>query len=264
MPALDEITTQQLSRIIGLPGAPRLIDVRPDDVRRLDPRLVPTALSADARCIRAWAGNYRSQKVVVYCHDGGALSQGAAAWLRNVGADAEVLAGGFEAWVASGQLLIRSDKLPRRDEQGRTTWVTRARPKIVRIACPWLIRRFIDPDALFLFVAASEVAAVAEQYSATPFDTGHGLWNDRGERCTFDVMLNEFGLASTPINRLADMVRGADTGKLDLAPQCAGLLAASLGFSRMFRDDRVQLDAAMPLYDALYRWSRDAAEETHG
>lgn len=264
MPSLNEITAQQLSRIIGLPGAPRLIDVRPDAVRGRDARRVPTALSIEARNIGSWSGRYSPRKVVVYCQDGGALSQGAAAWLRDEGADAEVLAGGFAAWAASGQLQLRPDKLPLRDEQGRTTWVTRARPKIVRIACPWLIRRFIDPDARFLFVPASEVAAVAERFTATPFDTGHGFWNDRGDRCTFDVILDEFGLASEPLHRLADMVRGADTGRLELAPQCAGLLAASLGFSRMFRDDHMQLDAALPLYDALYRWARDAADETHG
>jgi hypothetical protein len=123
--------------------------------------------------------------------------------------------------------------------------------KIVRIACPWLIRRFIDPGARFLFVAPVEVPSVAEQFKATPFDTGHGLWNDRGEQCTFDVMLAEFGLETEPLLRLAEIVRGADTDRLELAPQCAGLLAASLGFSRMYYDDIAQLDAAMALYDAF-------------
>jgi hypothetical protein len=170
----------------------------------------------------------------------------------------------MSAWAEAKQPLVRSEHLPARDTKGRTVWVTRVRPKIVRVACPWLIRRFIDPAARFLFVAPVEVPSVAEQFKATPFDTGHGLWNDRGEQCTFDVMLAEFGLETTPLLRLAEIVRGADTDRLELAPQCAGLLAASLGFSRMYRDDVAQVDAAMALYDAFYRWCRDAVDETHG
>ena len=138
-----------------------------------------------------------------------------------------------------------------------------ARPKVVRIACPWLIRRFIDPEAVFLFVAPSEVPAVADRFKATPFDIDGVFWSDHGDKCTFDVMLDEFGLTLDALQRLALIVRGADTGRLDLTPQSAGLLAASLGFSRMYRDDLAQLEAAMPLYDAYYRWCRDATEETH-
>jgi hypothetical protein len=159
---------------------------------------------------------------------------------------------------------VCTDRLPERDQAGRTTWVTRARPKIIRIACPWLIRRFIDPAAVFLYVAPSEVTAVAERFKATPFDGGDGIWNDRGDACTFDVMLEEFNLKTKPLSRLAAIVRGADTGMPDLTPQSGGLLAISLGYSRMFRDDVAQLDAAMPVYDALYRWCRDGTEETHG
>jgi hypothetical protein len=141
--------------------------------------------------------------------------------------------------------------------------VTRARPKIDRIACPWLIRRFVDPEAVFLFVAASEVMAVAERFSATPFDVDGVFWSHRGDTCTFDTMLDAFGLGLEPLLHLARIVRGADTARLDLAPEAAGLLAVSLGFSRMHRDDLVQLDAAMIVYDALYRWARDATGETH-
>lgn len=264
MPSIDEITVQQLSRLIGLPGLPRLIDVRSEPAGRANVSLLPAARHLSASNIESWGRSFRGTRVVVYCHDGGAASQGAAAWLRNEEVQAEVLAGGFDAWRAASQLLVRSDRTPARDVRGRTAWVTRLRPKIVRIACPWLIRRFIDPDARFLFVAAAEVAAVAARFNATPFDTGHGLWQDRGELCTFDVMLSEFGLGTEPLMRLAEIVRGADTGRLALAPQSAGLLAASLGLSRMYRDDHAQLDAAMPLYDSFYRWSRDAADETHG
>jgi hypothetical protein len=132
------------------------------------------------------------------------------------------------------------------------------------VACPWLIRRFIDPGAVFLFVPPAEVAGVAECASATPFDVDGTFWCDREEKTAFDVMVEEFGLDVEPLLRLARIVRGADTGRLDLTPQSAGLLATCLGFSRMFRDDLAQLAAAMPLFDALYRWSRDAVDERHG
>ena len=109
-----------------------------------------------------------------------------------------------------------------RDAQGRTVWVTRARPKIDRIACPWLIRRFVDPNAVFLFVAPSEVVAVGERFDAVPFDIENVFWSHRGELCTFDVMVEEFGLATPPMLRLATMVRAADTGRLDLVAGSAG------------------------------------------
>jgi hypothetical protein len=200
----------------------------------------------------------------VYCQDGGVLSQGTAAWLRHSGARAESLEGGFKAWREFDGPLLNHQRVPDRDALGRTVWVTRARPKIVRIACPWLIRRFVDPGAAILYVAPGEVAEVARRFGATAFDAEGAAWGDRGELCTFDVMVEELGLATAPLTRLARIVRGADTGRLDLAPQCAGLLAASLGYSRMCRDDLEQLEAALALYDAFFRWCRDAVEETHG
>jgi rhodanese-related sulfurtransferase len=264
MPSFCEITTEQLSRIIGIPHAPHVVDVRNAHAADADPRLVPTARRLDAADIGNWGPAFRGERVVVYCGDGGSLSRGVAAWLRDDGANAETLMGGFVGWAEARQPLVNPEYVPARDAQGRTVWVTRARPKIVRVACPWLIRRFIDSRARFLFVAPTEVEAVARQFMATPFDTGHGLWNDRGEQCTFDVMLREFGLETKPLLRLAKIVRGSDTDRLDLAPQCAGLLAISLGFSRMYRDDIAQIDAAMGVYDGLYRWCRDATDETHG
>ena len=169
------------------------------------------------------------------------------------------------AWADDKRPLVHQAKLPERDMKGRTIWVTRARPKVDRIACPWLIRRFVDPYAVFLFVAPSEVESVAEKFKAAPFDIeGNVLWTHRGELCTFDVMVQELELSSDPaLMRLATIVRGADTGRPDLAPEAAGLLAASLGLSRMFADDLAQLDAGMLIYDAYYRWCRDATNETH-
>ena len=173
------------------------------------------------------------------------------------------LAGGFEAWRDAGQLLARTQPIPQRNSDGRTVWVTRERPKIDRIACPWLIRRFIDPDAVFLFVAAPQVPAVAESFGATPFDIEGVFWSHRGDTCTFDTMLTEFGLQSTALERLATIVRGADTARPELAPQAPGLLAISLGLSQLIDDDLKQLEAGLPIYDALYLWCRDASEETH-
>jgi rhodanese-related sulfurtransferase len=263
MPSTTEITVPQLSRLIGLPSAPRLIDVRTEEDLAADPRLLPAARRREARTVAAWAPEYAGKSVIVLCQRGLKLSQGVAALLRHEGVDAQTLEGGFEAWRKAGEMLLRADKLPPRDARGRTVWVTRARPKVDRVACPWLVRRFADPDAVFLFVAPAEVTAVAERFNATPFDIEGVFWSHRGDRCTFDTMVEELELGSQPLAQLARIVRGADTAALELAPQSAGLLAASLGLSRMYRDDLAQLEAALGLYDAFYRWCRDATAETH-
>ena len=261
--AMPAITVPQFSRLLGLPSSPAVIDVRIDDDYRVDPRLVPGSLRRDHRTTASWAPEYRGKCVVVVCQRGQKLSEGTAAWLRHEGIDAQTLEGGFEAWAKAGETLVRTDKLPPRDDKGRTVWVTRSRPKVDRIACPWLIRRFVDPNAVFLFVVPTEVTDVAERFNATPFDIDGVFWSHRGPNCTFDTMLEEFRLKTGPLARLATIVRGADTARLDLAPQAAGLLAASLGYSRMYRDDLEQLEAAMGFYDAFYRWCREATEETH-
>ena len=262
MPSFLEISAEKLNRLVGTPGAPVVIDVRTMEDFALDPRLVPGSIRRGHADVASWARSVAADAVVVVCQRGGKLSHGVAAYLRHAGIDAESLEGGFEAWIASG-LAVLDAKLPERDAEGRTVWVTRARPKIDRIACPWLIRRFIDPKAVFLFVPAPEVSAVAERFGATPFDIEGVFWSHRGELCTFDVMIEEFGLASQPLLRLARIVRAADTSRLDLAPEAPGLLAASLGLSRMYSNDLEQLEAGMLLYDAFFRWCRDATEETH-
>ncbi|HYF09300.1 MAG TPA: sulfurtransferase/chromate resistance protein [Acetobacteraceae bacterium] len=263
MPGPNSITPQQLARLVGLPDAPVLLDVRiPDDVAA-DPRRLPASISRPYAAVTDWAGELKGRRAVVICQRGLKLSEGVSAWLRHEGVVAETLEGGFAAWSAAGLPLLRAEAVPPRNAQGRTVWVTRARPKVDRIACPWLIRRFVDPGAAFLFVAASEVVPVAERFGATPFDIEGVFWSHRGEACTFDVMIEEFGLRIEPLLRLARIVRGADTSRLDLAPEAAGLLAASLGLSRMHRDDLAQLEAGVALYDAFYRWARDAIGETH-
>ena len=263
MPAFSTITPEKLARLIGTPKAPVILDVRDADDLAAAPRLIPTAKVMLNTAVAEWGRAYAGQSVVVSCKRGKKLSEGVAAWLRHYGAAAENLEGGTEAWVGAGLPMVPISAIPKANAAGATVWVTRSRPKIDRIACPWLIRRFVDPEAVFLFVAAAEVEAVAERFAATPFDIEGVHWSHRGELCTFDVMIEEFGLASGPLNRLATIVRGADTARLDLAPEAAGLLAASLGLSRIYADDLEQLDAGMTLYDAFYRWARDATDETH-
>ena len=263
MPSPNAISTTQLARLIGLPDTPVIVDGRIDDDHALDPRALPGAIRKNLKAASAWAFEFAGRRVVVVCQRGEKLSQGAAAWLRHEGVQAESLDGGFEAWAAAGGALVRPEMVPPRDDKGRTVWVTRSRPKVDRIACPWLIRRFVDRSAVFLFVAPSEVALVGDRFGATPFDIDGVFWSHRGELCTFDVMIQEFGLHGPALDRLALMVRGADTGRPDLSPEAPGLLAASLGLSRMYADDIAQLAAGLSLYDAFYRWARDAVDETH-
>ena len=267
MPAPDAITHDRLAKLIGTPRCPALLDVRPEADRSDDRRLIPGArlLGPDALMsdgLAAVAGSLAGPAVVI-CTAGHRRSQGAAAMLRACDAAAEYLEGGHAAWVAAGLPLVDTTQITARDDQGRSVWVTRSRPKIDRIACPWLIRRFVDPRAVFLFVAPAEVAGVGALLDAMPFDIEEAFWSHRGDRCTFDTMIAEFGLAIPALDRLATIIRGADTARLDLAPEAPGLLAASLGLSRMYADDLEQLEAGMALYDAFYRWARDATDETH-
>ncbi|UHC20411.1 sulfurtransferase/chromate resistance protein (plasmid) [Methylobacterium currus] len=265
MPVPNTIPVDKLVRLIGTAGCPVLLDVRTDEDFAADPGLIPSAVRRPWADVASWADALAGRSAVVICQRGQKLSHGVAAWLRQEGVPAESLEGGTEAWRAAGLPMVPNEKLPARDARGRTVWVTRARPKIDRIACPWLIRRFVDPSAVFLFVPPPEVEAVATRFGGAPFDidSPEVFWSHRGELCTFDVLVEELNLGTAPLQRLAAIVRGADTGRPDLVPEAAGLLAASLGLSRMYADDLEQLDAGMLLYDAFYRWCRDATDETH-
>jgi hypothetical protein len=142
-------------------------------------------------------------------------------------------------------------------------WITRERPKIDRIACPWLITRFIDQDSVFLFAAPEEVIKTAEEIGATPFDIPGVELSHNGDLCSFDTLVRKYNLTDPSLNELASIVRGADTDRLDLAPQSAGLLAISLGLSHNFSDDHEMLKVGMVLYDALYSWCRFVRNEKH-
>ena len=142
-------------------------------------------------------------------------------------------------------------------------WVTRERPKIDRIACPWLILRFIDRDAEFLYVPAGDVLRVATAKQATPYDIPGVEMSHVGDLCSFDAFLAKHRLDDPALQQLATIVRGADTSRLDLTPQSAGLYALSLGLSRVFSDDQEMLRHGLVMYDALYAWCREGREETH-
>ncbi|PIF77573.1 hypothetical protein CLU95_4749 [Variovorax sp. 54] len=142
-------------------------------------------------------------------------------------------------------------------------WITRERPKIDRIACPWLILRFIDREAEFLYVPPADVLRTAQSTGATPYDIPGVEMSHVGERCSFDAFLAKYRLTEPALHQLADIVRGADTSRLDLTPQSAGLYAISLGLSRVFADDQAMLQHGLVMYDALYAWCREGRGETH-
>jgi len=266
MPSPNEITCSQLNRLVGTESAPAIIDLRIDEDYQLDPRLLPTAFRHPFNRILDLLPQLVDTPVVVYCQQGKKISHGAMALLRSHAVSVETLVGGFVAWHDAKLPLIEVESCPNNPLNSRvqgSVWVTRHRPKVDRIACPWLIKRFVDRQARFLFVPAASVLGVAERYAAIPFDIPDVFWSHRGDHCTFDTMLEEFSLQTEPLLRLARIIRGADTDKLDLAPQAAGLLAASLGLSRIYKDDLQQLEAGLHLYDAFYRWCRDATGENH-
>ena len=263
MAAFNTISPAALMRLIGTRKAPLLIDVRLDDDFDADPHLIPTARRWPHGEIEALLPEAHNRMVVVICQKGLKLSHGAAALLRCHGIDACVAEGGTEAWQQASLPRVPSAAIATDWTGTSTLWVTRQRPKIDRIACPWLIRRFVDPRARFLFVPAAEVAEVAARFSAIAFDTPEAPWTHVAGHCSFDAMIAGFGLSCAPLNKMAQVVRAADTGNHALAAEAAGLLALSVGLSRAHKDDLEQLEDGMVLYDALFRWARDGAGETH-
>lgn len=142
-------------------------------------------------------------------------------------------------------------------------WITRERPKIDRIACPWLIARFIDKSPEFLYVPAAEVLRVAQEQDAVPYDIPGVEFSHVGDLCSFDAFLSKYELDDPPLAELARIVRGADTSRLDLTPQSGGLFAISLGLSVLYDDDHEMLKHGMVIYDALYAWCQSAKAEKH-
>lgn len=255
---LRSILADDLYARLGTATAPIVLDVRRSDAFNADDRVIVSAAHCDVTREQQWLDGLAAAKaVVVYCADGGAISQAAAAVLRTAGISGAHLEGGIAGWQKRG--------LPTRRKLGARTnkWVTRERPKIDRIACPWLIQRFIDPRAEFIYVPAGEVLSVAAKTGATPFDIEGVEFAHEGDRCSFDTFLRIYGIEDAPLKQLATIVRGADTSRHDLASQCGGLFAISLGLSANFPDDHEMLAYGMVIYDALYTWCRSLQLETH-
>lgn len=254
-----------LWNLIGTSQAPQLIDARRRDVYDAASGVLPTATWQDAKGTDWIATLDRMRPIVVACKAAHQLSQMVAADLRAKGYDASVLAGGYAAWSEAGLPLIDKAALQRFAPRQPSLWVTRRRPKIDRVACPWLIRRFIDAQARFLFVDPPEVPEVARETGAIPFDIEGVEISHEGPRCSFDTMLKLFGLEGEPsLARLALIVRGADTARPDIAPEASGLHAISLGLSALAGDDdHGLLERGFIVYDALFAYLRHASQERH-
>ena len=246
--SVASITPAALRQSLQSDRPPLVIDVRRAERFLESTYLVRGALRRDPDSVDAWRSTLPgAASVVVYCVHGHEVSQNAAKALG-----ALYLEGGIEAWRTSGGLLDGKPKA------SATRWVTRERPKIDRIACPWLIRRFVDADAEFLYVPQGEVLGVAKDKDAAPYDVPDVHFSHDGERCSFDAFLKHYRLEGDPaLRELALIVRGADTHRLQLAPQAAGLAAISLGLSRNFPDDLEMLEHGMLMYDALYTWCKE-------
>ncbi len=260
------ISPDELWHAIATPKAPQVVDVRRHDAVTASPHLLPGAVWRDPDEVAEWAADLDATRpVVLACKAGHELSQMAAAQLRANGFDARVLQGGYQGWTDAGLPFVAKSEFARIAPQRPSLWVTRRRPKIDRIACPWLIRRFLDPQARILFVDPDEVVNVARESGAVPFDIKDVELSHAGERCSFDTMLKLFGLeGEASLARLALIVRGADTARPDLAPEAAGLHAVSLGLSALAGDDdHGLLRRGFIVYDALFAWLRFAADERH-
>ncbi len=252
------ISSRSLYSQLGSDSAPLILDVRRDRAFDADPAMIAGALRPD-RDVRDFAAAHaRGRSLVAYCVHGNEVSQEAARSLARAGHPAWFLEGGIDGWRAAKLPTMR--RRPEWRVPGGSRWITRERPKIDRIACPWLISRFIDPLARFEYVPNERVLAEAKARGAVAYDLPGGEITHRGERCSFDALIEDFALADPALDRLATIVRGADTDRHDLAPQCAGLLAASLDLSRRFARDLDMLEHAMPMYDGLYAWCRAQAE----
>ena len=251
------ISPTDLYADLGTASAPLVIDVRGHEAFAVADRLVVGAVRRAPGDMSLWQPELYRRAVAVYCTDGQEISQGVAAALAATDIRVAYLEGGFAGWTGAG--------LPTRRKLSVATgkWVTRERPKIDRIACPWLIRRFIEPDAEFIYVSVDRVLDTASATGAIPYDVKGVEFTHEGERCSFDTILRIFDIKEPALDHLAAIVRGADTSRHDLTPQCGGLFAISLGLSANFPDDHEMLKHGMVMYDALYTWCRSLQTETH-
>jgi rhodanese-related sulfurtransferase len=247
------ITPGALSAALAQPHPPLVIDVRRTKAFVDAADMFAGGLRRSPEAVASWADHLPpASNVVVYCVHGHEVSQNAAKALRERGLKAQYLDHGIEGWrEAGGALQIKP-------AGASTRWVTRARPRIDRIACPWLIRRFVDADAEIMYVPSAEVRATAEANHGTAFDIPGADFGHDGARCSFDAFLERYRLRGDPaLVRLAEIVRAADTDRTTDSPQASGLLAISIGLGHLYGSDRELLAQGMIVYDALYRWCRE-------
>ena len=236
---------------LGTATSPLLLDVREPAEFDTDGAQIVGAVRRPPTDAHLWHAQLpRGKVIVLYCQDGAGNSAKLTQWLIDGGVEAFFLEGGIDEW--------RRHSFPtrRRTGQAPMQWVTRERPKVDRIACPWLVRRFIDPEAIFYYMRPDEVGRFSAWSGAVPYDVDGAEFGHVGERCSFDAFLTLFCIKDAALDRLAVIVRGADTGKPELTPQSPGLLALSQGLSMTIADDMVQLEHGMIVYDALYAWCR--------
>jgi rhodanese-related sulfurtransferase len=240
------ISAAELGKALRSSAPPLVIDVRRNERFFEAGDFIRGAIRRDPAKLADWSKTLpQGADMIVYCVHGHEVSQNAAKALG-----AKYLEGGIEHWRQEGGELAAKPK------NAPTRWVTRERPKIDRIACPWLVRRFVDPGAEFLYVPVAEVKRTAQEKTATPYDVADAEFGHAGERCSFDAFLEKFHLRDPALDKLATIVRGADTSRLDLAPQAPGLLAISQGLSINFENDLEMLGHGLVVYDALYAWCR--------
>ncbi len=250
-------TPEALSRMLARASeSPLLLDVRKAEDFAASEYFMPGALRWDFNAEQTLPAEAKTApQVLAYCVKGAHVGITGAERLRAAGLNATYLEGGLRAWHEGGGLVVKKRPDLGVDGERVSKWVTRARPKIDRIACPWLMARFIDSRAQFFYVPAEEVFAVAKREGAVAYDIPGAPLEHDGALCSFDAFLKAFELKSPALDKLATIVRGADTDALGLAPQSAGLLAISLGLSKNYaHDDHAMLAQGMVLYDALYAW----------
>ncbi len=245
------ISSTDLYPRLGTAAAPLVIDVRRAERFDADDRLIIGAFHRSPEDVARWQKQLPAGRpVVAYCVHGHEVSQNVASALRAAGIDASYLAGGISGW--------KEGRLPTRRKRDATEnkWVTREHPKIDRIACPWLISRFVNPGAEFIYVPPNDVPKVAKDVGGTPYDIKGVEFGHVGDQCSFDAIVHVYDIHDPALDRLATIVRGADTSRPDLTPQCEGLLAISYGLSANFPNDHEMLKHGLVMYDALYAWCR--------
>ena len=258
---MKNVDVDTLYRQLGLQDGPLIVDLRTAADLERSGAFIPSAVWVDPPHMEHWCRLLSTHRPVAVYSSDEVASCSMGALLESRGIACGALKGGFDLWKQRGLPTVRirgEYRVP-----GSSRWVTRERPKIDRLACPWLVRRFIDPRAVFFYVPATAVRTEAAGLGAEPYDIADVTFSHRGPHCSFDAFLDEFELHDPILDQLADIVRAADTGALERSKEAPGLLAISLGMSATIRDDILLLEQAMSLYDALYAWCKTARDETH-